>query len=195
MAVVQTSTTTNFSRTPFLKPPDAVRAQTAMPRALVNFALLSSTVAAKPLNDQHELILSINLPREFAYRMVDLTVTLFQDTADDWVANGYLEVTNGIRGLQAGSTERHSVILDQGLKRVPTAIEMWIAVSVPSRLPTYIIQAQDGIAPVMTFKAANRTAAASAAGALDCLFTFLEYDIEQAQLFPVHWPSMVYTRT
>ncbi len=196
MAVVLTSLLTTFSRTVFIKPPDAQRGLTAMPRALVNFSILDGVVDAKPLNDQHDLVISILLPREFAYRLIDRTMTLFQDKADDWLPFGYLEVTNGVRSLEGGATQRHTIAIDLGLRRVPASgiLSMWQAGRRDPVRPTYVIQALDGSAPVVTVKMKNQGSAAAAAGTFDCLFTFLEYDIEQAQLFPVHWPVLTYAR-
>ncbi len=196
MAVVNTTVVTTFSRTPFIKPPDLQRGFTSMPRALVNLSALNAVIDAKPINDQHDLLVSLVLPREFAYRMVDLSATLFQDRADDWLGFGYIEVTNGLRSLPAGSTQRHTVAIDQGLRKVPAVgtLSMWQLGREDPRRPTYVIQAINGIAPTMTMKFKNQTATAAAAGTMDFLMTFLEYDIEQAQLFPVHWPMMTYSR-
>ncbi len=194
MAVVEDQPTAVFSRMPFVKPSDGARSATAMPRSIVNFTLLNSVITAKPVNDQQELTVAVNLPREFAYRVLDLNCSLTQDVADDWHSHAYLEVTNGVRSLVAGSTQRHSVVIDQGLDRIPSATELWVGTFEPCRMPTYVVQAIDGVAPVVAFKATNRGAAVGGAGTFNFLLTFLEYDIEQAHLFPIHWPAIVYSR-
>jgi len=51
------------------------------------------------------------------------------------------------------------------------------------------------VAPTITYKASNPNAAVGAAGTVNCLITWLEYDIEQAERYPLFWPTMVYTRT
>lgn len=182
----------NFTRTPFIKPPDLVREFTAMPRAIVNFELTNSVLTAKPVNDQAELIITIQLPVEFAYRWISLNVSVIQDVAFDW--NGsYIEITNGVRGLALGATQRWSTS-KQNVDKIPTLNEMWIAFWNEKVMPTDILQARDGNAVVMTYKASNRNVAVGAAGTANCLFSFYEYDIEQAQRFPLHYATQVYSR-
>ncbi len=192
MAVVLTSLATAFTRTPFIKPPDLQRELTAMPRSLVNFSLNAATLDAKPVNDQQELIVSIVLPVEFAYRMVSLTMSLIQDVARDWAIVSYLEITNGVRSLEPGTTNRYT-LSNAFFSRIPSPVEMFVT-SVVS-MPTDILQAARGIGPVITVKCSNSNADVGAAGTVDFLMTFLEFDIEQAQRFPIHWPTMIYTRT
>ncbi len=192
VAVVSTQLVAAFTRTPYIKPPDLTREWTAMPRSLVNFDILNGVLAAKPVNDQQELIISFALPTEFAYRMLSLVVSLIQDVAHDWRNRSYLEVTNGIRGLQIGATSRYAMS-NESLDRIPTISEMFLA-RFQRAPPGDVFQARDGVAPVITFKASNQTAAVGAAGTVNCLATFLEYDIEQAQRFPIHWPALIYNR-
>ncbi len=192
MAVVQTNLTAAFTRTPFITPPDHQREWTAMPRALVNFDLLNGVLAAKPVNDQQELNISIALPATFAYRMLSFVVSVIQDVAHDWRNRSYLEVTNGIRGLQVGATSRYAMS-NESLDRIPTLSEMFLSRFQRSP-PGDVFQANFGAAPVMSYKASNASAAVGAAGTVNCLATFLEYDIEQAQRYPIHWPMMIYNR-
>ena len=202
MAIVSDQLVSAFSRTPFVKPPDLAREWTAMPRALVNFEILDGTISAKPLNDTAELLVAIDLPVQFAYRLVSLNCALVQTDngatgAHDWAAFSFLEITNAVRGLQGGNTQQWALTNDFVFD-VPggggnDALEMWIA-RFEHVMPTDILQARDGIAAVIVFKAANQTAAATIAGSVNFLATFLEFDIEQAQRFPVHWPFMTYSR-
>ncbi len=111
MAVVLTSLSATLTRTVFIKPPDMVRQLTSLPRAIVNFNILNGTIDAKPVNDQQELIVGMTLPSEFAYRMLDMTVSLIQDVANDWSPRAYFELTNAIRNLEVGATERHVVCI------------------------------------------------------------------------------------
>ncbi len=195
MAVVLTSLSATLTRTVFIKPPDMVRQLTSLPRAIVNFNILNGTIDAKPVNDQQELIVGMTLPSEFAYRMLDMTVSLIQDVANDWSPRAYFELTNSIRNLEVGATERHVVIIED-LIRIPTPVEMWIA-RVPAwhALPRYIIQARTQTAtPVITFKATNQNAAVGAAGTINFFVSYFEYDLEQVEMFPVHSPLLVFDR-
>ncbi len=194
MAVVLDSLTATLNRTVFLKPPDMVRELTPFPRALVNFSILNGVISIKPLNDTAELTVSLVLDGSFAYRMVEASASMVQDTARDWNGLTYLEITNGIRNLPAGTTQRHTFLRSNGT-RTPTPTEMWILSPRPD-IPRYLIQAVSQVAtPVIVYKANNDTAAASVAGTFNCHFSFLEYDIEQAERFPLHYPVLTLGRS
>lgn len=200
MAVVLVSLTATLSRTVFVKPPDELRQYTAIPRAIVNFNILNGVIDAKPLNDTEELIIGIGLDGNFAYRWVDLNFSLIQDAANDWLNRAYIEVTNGIRNLEASATQRHVVTLDD-LTRIPVPTEM-VAARAPagqsvSDLPRYVIQTNppgSTSSPVITFKATNNTAAAALAGTCNFFASFYEYDIEQAEAFVLNNPQTVFIR-
>ncbi len=193
MAVVLDSLGATATRTVFLKPPDMVRELTPVPRALVNFDVLNGVISAKPLNDTAELTIGITLSGSFAYRWVEVMASMVQDTARDWNGLCYLELTNAVRNLEAGMTMRHTALRSNGT-RTPTPTEMWILTGTTD-IPKYVIQAVSQVAtPVITFKANNDTAAASAAGTVNFHAAFLEYDIEQAERFPIHYPVLTLDR-
>ncbi len=197
MAVVLDSLSATLTRTVFVKPPDLLRELGAMPRAIVNFNILNGVISLKPATDQQELIIGMTLDSNFAYRWVDLVWSLVQDVAFDWNARGYLELTNAIRNLVISATQRHMVILDD-VQRVPQGGEMILArgQAFVSSIPRYIIQRPPSIdaGPTITFKATNQTSAAGAAGTTNFYASFLEFDIEQAERFPLHWPAMMLER-
>jgi len=195
MAVVLDSLNATLTRTVFVKPPDLVRQFTPLPRAIVNFNILNGVISAKPVNDQQELIIGVTLDGDFAYRMVDFTCSLLQDVANDWNPRGYLELTNALRNLQLGATQRHVLVLEDAIE-IPTPVEMWIATE-RAGLPRYVIQTPSAFpsaSPVITFKATNQSAAVGVAGTVNFFMTFLEYDIEQAEYFALHYPTMVLER-
>lgn len=193
MAVVSVNLTANFRRTTFTKPPDYMRFGTAIPRSIVNFFLNQTAVAAKPVNDQEELLVRCPLDPTFAYRLVDFSVSLIQDVAHDWETRGWIEVSGAIRGVPDSTVARHSVVLDDIFDN--SSSEMWIAAAdkESQRLPSYIIQDVGGVL-LFDFKASNQTAAAGAAGTIDAYMTFFEYEIEQAQYFALHMAPLVYSR-
>jgi len=198
VAIVADFLLATLSRTVFVKPPDPIRNLTAMPRAIVNYNILNGVVSAKPLNDQAELTISFLLDPTFAYKMVDMSISLSQDRANDWANRAYFEFTNAIRNLEQGATERHVVVLED-LNQIPGSTEMWIArTAATHNLPRYVIQVPPGAAagtsPVTTFKANNQNVAAALAGTVNFYVTFFEYEIEQAEQFPLHWPTQVYER-
>ncbi len=200
MAIVTVSLVATLSRTVFVKPPDLLRQFTAIPRAIVNFNILNGVITAKPINDDEELTISMILPTTFAYRWVDLNWSLSQDVANSWLNRSYLEITNGIRNLAGGATQRH-VITNDDLIQIPGGTEM-IAARAPSAgsvsdIPRYVIQSNppgSGNAPIVTFKSTNQTDPAGAAGTSNFFASFFEYDIEQAEAFPINNPVTVFHR-
>ncbi len=195
MAVVLDSLSGGQTKTTFIKPPDTVREWTAMPRALINFDILNGVISAKPENDSQELIISMTLDPTFAYRFLELAISLEQNQAANWQRQGYLELTNAIRGQALGATQHH-LVPNSVVTRVPQGANMWIShPDVAYSLPRYVIQQRSiGAAPVITFKAVNTIAAVATAGTVNFHCTWMEFDIEQAERFPIHWPALVYTR-
>ena len=195
MAVVLDSLNATLTRTVFLKPPDMQRELTPIPRAIVNFNILNGVISAKPDSDQQELIIGVTLDGSFAYKMVDLSWSLIQDVADNWTPRAYIEVTNGIRNLELGATQRHPLLVED-MDRIPTLSEMWvIRVSPEMAMPRYVIQARTAAAtPVITFKASNSSTSAAAAGTTNFFCSFFEFDIEQVERYPMHFALQVYPR-
>ena len=193
MAVVTTSVALTLTRTTLIKPQDLVRSWGPIPRAMLNFEANSAVLDAKPVNDQQTLTVSMVLPLEFAYRLVDASVTIDQDVANDWEVNPHFEVLNGIRGLPPGAVNRHPWILAPSHRAAFNEVAL-ITPRAP-RQPGYVIQSlRPGIAPSVLLRANNGNADVGAAGLVFAYFAFLEYDIEQAQRFPVHYPVQVYER-
>ncbi len=198
MAVVLDSLTATLRRTVFVKPPDMLRQLTAIPRAIVTFSILNGVISIKPVNDQQELIIGISLDGNFAYRWIDLMWSLDQDVAFDWNTRGYLELTNAIRNLELGMTLRHVVVLDD-VTIVPGAGERIMARTGVDPVPAmrYIIQtpaAFPASSPIITFKATNQTAAAGVAGTTNFYASFYEYDIEQVEMYQMHYASLTLDR-
>lgn len=184
MAVVSDQFVSTFSRTVFIKRPDATRMFTAEPRAIVNFNVFNGTLSAKPLSDQQNIVVLVDLPLAFAYRMIELNCSISQDVADDWDRGVFLEVTNAIRSLEPGSVERHPGTNTSLVRRNVTGV--W-AIDFP--VPRYIMQAlRPNVAAAMSFEAGNQNAAAGSAGVINFYASFLEYEIEQVQMYPVHFP-------
>lgn len=192
MAVITDTFTPAASRTTLLTPADMPRQATAIPRAVLNFGVANGVVSAKPINDQAILNVVISLPTQFAYRMIELTAWLTQDTAPDWGDQIYLEVVNAIRGLEQGLITRH-VTAAVDFVAVPTPINAW---AVDLRVPSYILQSitRPTSSPTITFKASNNSDPAAAAGVMSFYASFFEYDIEQVQMFPIHYPTLTLER-
>lgn len=198
MAVVQDSLVATLRRTVFIKPPDMVRQLTAIPRAIVTFNILNGVISAKPLNDTAELVISLILDGNFAYRWIELVWSLTQDVAFNWNNRQYLELTNSIRNLEIGATQHHVVVSDD-VTVVPGPSERIIARAQQfvSNIPRYIIQTpavNPQATPVITFKASNENVAVGAAGTSNFLASFYEYDIEQVEMYPIHFAALTLER-
>lgn len=194
MAVVSVNLTASSRRTVFTKLPDPIRQFTAFPRAIVNHFLNATAVAAKPINDQEELLVRCTLDPKFAYRLVDMSVSLIQDVAHAWETRGWLEVIAAIKNLPGTQTNRSSIVLDDVFDN--SSSPMWIASADKEarRLPSYIMQNTGATPLLFDFKASNQAAPAGAAGTIDAFFTFFEYEIEQAEFFQLHSPTLTYAR-
>jgi len=168
---------------PFMKPPDMQRMLTAMPRAILHFVLHNSSIPAKPINDQQNLQLVINLPANFAYRMIDCEITIIQDVAFAWQFGAELQVSSALRGLPTNQILRHSLTATESFSFSPITQQVHYVIQ---RIPTYIMQGPGGLgfAPLVDFRMVNNTAPAGAAGTVSCLMRFYEFDIEQVQMFP-----------
>ncbi len=192
MAVVNTNLGSTLQRTVITKPPDQVRQYTPWPRAIVNAFVSAGTLDAKPVDDTQELAIGVVLDPKFAYRLTAFSVSAIQDVANDWLAVAYLETNDSLRNM-AGVKTRHPVALFDTLQNV-VASEMWVASGAPSSMPTHIIQALPDDLPLFNFFATNQTAAVGAAGTIDSWFQFLEYEIEQAEYFALHYPTLIFSR-
>lgn len=182
MAIVTVNATATFKREPFIKPPDMQRMLTPLPRAIVTFLVNGQAVTAKPINDQEIVDIQVNLPIEFAYRMIDMDLRIRQDVAFAYQFGGELNTTSAIRG-QVGITLSHPmIVIAETFSASPiTQQGHWKLSSVP----TYIMQSpRAGIAPFMDFRVVNNSAPAGAAGSMNFYCRFYEYDIEQVYMFP-----------
>lgn len=174
------------------------RQLTAIPRAIVTFNILNGVISAKPVNDTAELIIGIGLDGNFAYRWIELVWSLTQDVAFNWNSRAYVELTNAIRNLEISATQHHVVVLDD-VTVVPGPSERIIArgQQFVTNIPRYIIQTpaiNAAATPVVTFKASNENVAVGAAGTTNFLASFYEYDIEQVQMYPIHYAALTLER-
>ncbi len=161
------------------------------PRSIVNFNVFDGTLSAKPVNDTQNIVIAIDLPIAFAYRMIELNCVLFQDVADNWERGVLLDVTNAIRNLQTGQRQVHPSNSISTVRRNTTGI--W---AVDLDVPRYIMQAvQPAVAATITFEASNNNAVVGAAGTINFFASFFEYEIEQAMMYPIHYPRLTLERS
>ncbi len=196
MALVNDSFVPTQSRTVFRKFPDMQRELTPFPRALMNFSVSAGVVSAKPLDDNYRADISISLDFRFAYRLLELTQTILQDNANDYASVPYLAVLNGIRRIPQGTTVRFPFNLVDSFTAVDPTTELNMIRPMDGQVrPSGILQSiLPAVSPTINFHTFNQTAAAGLAGTLDFFASFLEYDVEQVENFPIHFPFLTFQR-
>jgi len=193
MAIVLAGLTSTFTRVPFVKPPDLQRMYTSLPRARVDATITNGTVPAKPLNDQINLQVAVDLPTTFAYRLISMVAAIRIDEGQDWDSVGQLQITNGMRGQALGQVNRHPILSERTLSFSVITPEQLYFMSPDKGLPTYIIQSlRTNVAPVVDFRFSNQNTEDSAAGVINFFASFFEYDIEQVQMYPPLVPTLTY---
>lgn len=187
MAVVLDGFTASFHRVPFVKPPDTVRMFTAMPRAIVSFIVRGAPLSVKPINDQQTLQVLTNLPVQFAYRLIDMNMSITQDVAFDWEDGGGLIIVNGMRGTPLGTQTNHTLVGVNVLSFGPvTERKLW---SMPDKMSGIVQSIAQGAAAITDWRVVNRNTAAGGAGFVNFFATWYEYDLEQVQMFPPLVPA------
>ncbi len=191
MALVSDTHTAIERYTPYQRPRERAVLRTAIPRGMKQFVVANGTLAAKPVNDTELLSIAMTLPSGFGYVLAEVHFNINVDTADDW--NAYAEFiiagpTAALSGvdyrlpLEMVNTGNGGVLLD-----VRTAK---IEAGVLSRIP--IIPAQAGVFTQIRY--ANLAAAVQAAGTVDAVVSFWEYDLEQISYYPAHSALSVFSR-
>ena len=195
MAVVLTGFTAAFTRVPFVKPPDLQRMYTSLPRARVDFVVQDGVIPLKPVNDQQNVQVGVDLPTTFAYRMISSMIAVRQDQAFAWDAFGQLIITNAMRGQPLGQDNRHLIASENTREFTTSLSERLYFTNNDTAMPTYILQSlRTNVAPVVDFRLTNTDAVAAGAGVLNFFASFFEYDIEQTEAFPVHYAALTLDR-
>lgn len=154
----------------------------------------NAALAAKPVNDTILLRVNWVLRAGKAYVFNEISLTLSAlDTASDW---------DLVAQLFLGSNSR---VLDGVDQRIPVpmvlmgnnGIDKQIVASSTSAgmFPRTVLQTPDQVATInMNISIQNTAAAVAAAAALDFYASFFEYDLEQAQYFPLNSAVAVISR-
>lgn len=192
MAIVLTAFATEFTRVPFLKPPDLVRQLTALPRATVAIITSGGVLPLKPMSDQQKIQFAPTLPTTFAYRLISAGVNVQLGASDDWNVQGELQITNAMRGQPLGITTRHTMTSNNGstFATITGNVNYFFE---PNQMPTFVLQSlRNNVAPILDFRFGNDAVAASAAGVVNFFCFLYEYDIEQVQAYPPLVPTLTY---
>ncbi len=150
------------------------------------------TLEAKPINDTILLSMSFTLPGNFAYLLNEVHVNILGDTADDWEPKGILllgspspQLKGFIYRMSLPFLEINNSGTTAGLGRATQ-----IGSGFLSRVP--ILPGREGAFSSLRFS--NLAAAAGAAGLVNMLVSFWEYDLEQMQYFAAHSAANVVGR-
>lgn len=189
-ALVSDAHTAEIAYTPYQRPPDAAALRTAIPRGLRSFVVRKAVLALKPVNDTELLSINAILAPGFGYVLNELHVNILQDRAAQFEANGMLVIADSSRALEDFDY------------RIPLAFENYsnngtntqaMGTRVPAGiLPRTPVVPQSGSLVSMRF--ANLDATAAAAGTVNGLISFWEYDLEQLAWFAAHVAVSTATR-
>ena len=198
MAIVDDIPTLVITRQPFETPPQYRTMWGAIPRGYLHFALDGATLSAKPVNDDQHLRISGVLPPGFAYQFMQLGMTLQQDVSNAWDPRPIMRMVNWTPNATAGV---HLIFAFEGADEfadasavTPVRVVSGAASSNWPLLGRQIIFRQDQAAISFSFLAVNETDPAGAAGTIDFLASFLEYDLSQAVRFGIQTPVPVSIR-
>lgn len=176
---------------PFIRPADSRILRSSIPRGLITFASDEVASAAKPVNDQYQLRFPVNLPRQYAHVMADMSFFLAVDTASDFAGIAMLQTEDNYP-LAAENKTRYSFPL---LTHALVNGDPILMLDEPqSRLPRAPIWTVSPETPSLVLNLVNNAAAVMATGTTACLMSFWQYDLEQVRSYPVNAPILVATR-
>lgn len=190
MALVTTTITAVERYNPYERPPDELTLRTAIPRGLRYFTSTSQTLDAKPVNDQQLLIVTGELPSNYAYVMADVMLGISQDVADDWSRNVRLNLRNFLPGLPGIDGDWMLSWEDVSGGDGRAALQPASVV-----LPRFPLRRSQELGTVgFSLIARNSAAAVGAAGVVRAYISFYEYDLAQIQYFPANFAPNVQIR-
>lgn len=150
-----------------------------------------ATLAAKPINDDEVLSVTWTLPGGFGYVLNELHLNIQQDVQSDWDNRGHWRLS---QSSQANLNFDYRIPIDflsfVGSVGSLTELRATKINGILTRTP--IIPRVTGATNSLHF--VNLADPAGAAGTVDALISFWEYDLQQLQYFPVHMASGVFNR-
>ncbi len=199
MAIVDTIITATGSRQPFERPPQNVSLWSSIPRAIVHFSVVDGTLDAKPINDDQHLRISAALPGGFAYQLIQLAATVTQDVAFSWATSPLLRCVNWTTDL--GSTE-HIVLSASDVHELVDASAVVPVISLrlgPNQAGAFSFGRQpiyntSGALASFSLLWANESDPAGAAGTVDFVMSFLEFDLTQVLRYTMQSPVPTLSR-
>jgi len=148
-------------------------------------------LAVKPVNDTILLTISLTLPSGFAYVLNEFHVNIQVDTASDWHGEGQWRLSQ-TSPANLGFDYRFPIPFILTSQNGVDLAGRGTRVDPATVTRTPIIPLQGGATQSVHF--VNLAAAVQAAGTVDSVISFWEYDLNQAVYFPIHAPVGVYSR-
>ncbi len=196
MAIVDTIPTLVQTRQPIERPPQSQTMWSLIPRAFVHFRLEGATLDAKPVNDDQHLRISGVLAAGFAYQFIQIGCTIAQDVAKSWGSRPIMRIVNWTPGAAAGLHlpfffEDADEFADAS---AATEVVVLRAPAMDWSAGKQIIFNPQGGAISFSFLATNESDPAGAAGTIDFLASFFEFDLTQAMRFGLQTPAPTLAR-
>lgn len=193
MATVTDNLTYLSSYLPYERPPDAVSQYSWVPRGVRRFFLAVATTA-KPINDDWIAHITATLPDNFAYIPRSLSVSFAVDTCSDVDDRFILRYLNHISGQPLGASESFQLINDLVAPVGTDPSRLTRAVNQELAMVTSPVWSLHTGSPTVRVTLFNNADAAMAAGFVITHMEFYEYDLTQAQRFPVNAGMPTFSR-
>ncbi len=149
-------------------------------------------LALKPVNDTELLSIAGTLNPGFGYVLAEAHCNISQDRAQDWNGFGQLRISQPSPELDGFDYRMPMQFSNYSQDGTTLGVTSTRGGGTYSLLHTPIVPPTGGSTFSMSF--ANLAAAAAAAGVVDAVVSFWQYDLEQLQFFPVHVATGVYSR-
>ncbi len=177
--------------TPYVRPPQDLTRFSAIPRGLKSFVVRAATLAAKPVNDDLLLTISWTLPAGFGYILNELHVNIIDDRAIDFRDDGIWRIGNTTAATQ-GMNYRYPIPWRAMSQAAAGNDVRGTAIPAGTLLRTPIIPGQGATTNSLSFT--NSVDTVAAAGTVNAVISFWEYDLEQIQYFAAHSAVGVFVR-
>lgn len=193
MAVVTQAPQVRVDYSPFEGMNEASRLWSAVPRGLLRFNSITA-LAAKPVNDSIDLTFTCSLPSGFAYVLSTLSFEIGVDTASDWDAVARGRVFNGLPNAPIGNIQ----VAPFAMSNVPNTVA-----GDPQRVLNFslgclgdwysgvIVRPPAAVGHSFILQYHNSAAAVQAAGTISFNLSVYQYELNQAQRFPLNFPTPV----
>ena len=177
--------------TPYQRPPDFVALRTAIPRGLLSFVVRGAELAAKPVNDTLLVSITWTLPSNFGYVFNELNCNYQADVAGNFDAFGMLrlhQTSAATKNFDWRYGIDMNLVSENGTSRRRRQTQMHAGQVTRTPIAPPAGGANGG------FSFVNLNTAVQAAGVLDFVISFFQFDLEQITWYPAHASTAVATR-